>query len=160
MTSVGLSTTSGQPQLDTTDPNTPTWILSNSCLINLLYEYREADPDDLYDLSTVPHPTENGNIFFNTENNKEVRPNAPTLHGNSAALVAAVICTEAEPIILPRNDHLEPCESLISIVHVFFNHLDEKESDNKNITIVMMDVSYSLRLVFVGHKEHSSKIVM
>lgn len=91
---------------------------------------------------------------------KQTQPSSPFLHARSAAKVAAVMCTETEPIILPSNDSLQLREAMVKAVHKFFKRLDEDPNNDQTITTVKMDTCYDLRLSVVGDKTSHDQIVM
>lgn len=156
----GLPTPSEELQPFRGDPRSSTATLPDSYLKNILDTFQKPDLNDLYDLSTVPSPTGDGKMFFNTIDMHMIRPDSPMLHGKAAAIVAAVVCTETEPLVLPRNDELEPCEAMVTIIHTILNRLNEDDNEDPTITVVLMDTSYDLRLAAMGYRMPCSKIVL
>lgn len=134
--------------------------LPNSYLKKIIDTFREPHPDGLYDLSTIPNPNGDGNIIFNTIDTQTMKPDLPTLHGRAAAVVASVIRTETRPVVLPRNDKLEPREGMATIIHTIFDRLKNDENNRAKISIVFMDTSYDLRLAVVGFKMPHCKIIL
>lgn len=53
------------------------------------------------------------------------------LHRKAAAIVAAAISTETEPLVLPSNDDVEPREAMVTIIHTIFNRLNENDYGHK-----------------------------
>lgn len=70
----GLPTPSEQLEPFRGDPRSSTETLPDSYLKTILDTFQKPDPNDLYDISTVPSPTGNGNMFFNTIDMQTIRP--------------------------------------------------------------------------------------
>lgn len=156
----GLPSSSEEIQPFSGDLKYSSATLPNLYLKTILDTFQDPDPNDLYDLSTVPRPTGDGCIFFNTIHTKTIVPNSPFLHSKAAAIVTAIICTETQPLVLPPDENVEPCEAMIALVHAFLNRLNEDQYRDASIAAVLMDTSHNLRLAAVGYKMNCGKVIM
>lgn len=134
--------------------------LPDTYLRRILDKFQKPHPDVFYDVSTIANPNGNGDFFFNTNDMKDVQPHCVTLHGSAAAIVAAVICTETEPIVLPRNDNIQHRESMITVVQTILNRLNEHKKEDRTISIALMDTSHDIRLAAMGYKTAGGKIIL